>query len=124
YVLVRDYRSQVPGSRLAARTAVIFGTLTVVPLLVVYLFALSFLSRGIESWFTKGLGRGLRAAVEESRVALGQRQQDQLRHTVELASLLSGYSPENLALSIDAERVAAGATELLVVTPRGEVLAA
>ncbi len=124
YVLVRDYRSHVPGSRLAARTAIIFGTLTVVPLLVVYLFALSFLSRGIESWFTKGLGRGLRAAVNESALVLEQRKQDQMRHTVGVASLLAGYSPDNLALSIDAERVAAGATELLVVTPRGQVLAA
>src|SRR5690606_17860564 len=100
------------------------GTLTVVPLLVVYLFALSFLSRGIESWFTKGLGRGLRAAVNESALVLEQRKQDQMRHTVGVASLLAGYSPDNLALSIDAERVAAGATELLVVTPRGQVLAA
>src|SRR5690606_30137869 len=44
YVLVRDYRAHVPGSRLAARMVIIFSSLAIVPLLVVYLFALSFLS--------------------------------------------------------------------------------
>jgi nitrogen fixation/metabolism regulation signal transduction histidine kinase len=124
YVLVRDYRAHVPGSRLAARTATIFGTLAVVPLLVVYLFALSFLSRGIESWFTKGLGRGVRDAVEESRKALEQREQVQGSATVELAGLLAGYSQDNLALSIDAERSAVGAIDLAVVGPQGQLLAA
>jgi nitrogen fixation/metabolism regulation signal transduction histidine kinase len=124
YLLVRDYRAHVPGSRLAARMATIFGILAVVPLLVVYLFALSFLSRGIESWFTKGLGRGLRAAMEESRLALEQRQQDQGRHTVDLAGLLGGYSHENLVLTFDSERRASGALGLLVVGQDGNVEAA
>ncbi len=53
--LVRDYRNHVPGSRLAARTVMIFGTLVVVPLLVMYLFWLGFLNRGINSWFKEGV---------------------------------------------------------------------
>lgn len=49
--LVRDYRHHVPGSRLTARTVAMFGALVVVPLLVIYLFSLEFLNRGIDSWF-------------------------------------------------------------------------
>ena len=49
--LVRDYRDHVPGSRLTARTVAIFGALVVAPLLIVSLFSLEFLYRGIDSWF-------------------------------------------------------------------------
>src|ERR1700753_4252615 len=48
--LVRDYRDHVPGSRLTARTVTIFGALVVAPLLIVYLFSLDFLNRGLDSW--------------------------------------------------------------------------
>src|SRR5579872_1201155 len=47
--LVRDYRHHIPGSRLTARTVSIFGALVVAPLLIVYLFSLDFLNRGIDS---------------------------------------------------------------------------
>jgi nitrogen fixation/metabolism regulation signal transduction histidine kinase len=124
YVLVRDYRNHVPGSRLAVRTVAIFGTLAMVPLLVVYLFALSFLSRGIESWFTKGLGRELRGATELAATALQLEQQQQSERTTELATTLSGYSSASLVLLLDAERRAAGARGMVVVGGDGQVIAA
>src|SRR5262249_48048944 len=45
--LVRAFRAQVPGSRLTARTVAIFGSLVIAPLIIVYLFSLEFLNRGI-----------------------------------------------------------------------------
>lgn len=124
YTLVRDYRAQVPGSRLAARTVAIFSTLSVVPLLVVSLFALSFLSRGIDSWFTKNLGRELTAAVDQSRLALEQRQHEEARRTVELAATLADRPGASLPAALDSERRAASARELIVFDRSGAVLAA
>ena len=46
--LFRDYREHAPGSRLTARTVSIFGALVIAPLLIVYLFSLEFLNRGID----------------------------------------------------------------------------
>ena len=57
--LVRDYRRHVPGSRLKGRTVLIFSTLAVAPILVVYYFALQFLNRGIDSWFESEVSQGL-----------------------------------------------------------------
>ena len=57
--LVRDYRNHVPGSRLTARTVIIFGALVVAPLLIVYLSSLEFLNRGIDSWFRVEVRQGL-----------------------------------------------------------------
>src|SRR5690606_37938500 len=124
YVLVRDYRAHVPGSRLAVRTVGIFGTLSVVPLLVVSLFSLSFTDRGSDSWFTKNIGRELTAAIDQSRLALEQRQHEEERRTIELAGTLVDHSDASLATVLDAERRAAGARDLIVFDRRGQVLAA
>src|SRR5258705_116693 len=67
--LYRDFQGHVPGSRLTVRTVVIFGSLVVVPLLVVYLFALEFLNYGIDSWFRGG------TAPHRHRRAAGPRDQ-------------------------------------------------
>jgi len=67
--LVRDYREHVPGSRLTARTVAIFGALVVAPLLIVYLFSLDFLNRGIDSWFRVEVKQGLNDALVLSRPA-------------------------------------------------------
>src|SRR5689334_4908607 len=68
--LVRDYRDHVPGSRLTARTVAIFGALVIAPLVIVYLFSLEFLNRGIDSWFRVEVKQGLNDALNLSRKAL------------------------------------------------------
>jgi PAS domain S-box-containing protein len=122
--LVIDYRMHVPGSRLTARTVAIFGALVVVPLLVIYLFSLEFLNRGIDSWFNVEIRRGLNDAVALSRSALDLRMREQGRRTEEMAANLREYSNADLATALDDERRAVGANELIVVGPNGEVLAA
>ena len=79
--LVRDFRDHVPGSRLTTRTVAIFGALVVVPLLVVYLFSLEFLNRGIDSWFRVEIRQGLNDALVLSRSALDLRMREQARRT-------------------------------------------
>jgi nitrogen fixation/metabolism regulation signal transduction histidine kinase len=114
----------VPGSRLTARTVLTFGSLAIVPLLVIYLFALSFLNRGIDSWFKAEVRNGLREATELSRSALELRTREQSQRTGELAATLSDHSNASLAGALDAERRTVGAQELIVFGRNGEVLAA
>ena len=122
--LVRDYRNHVPGSRLTARTVAIFGTLAVVPLVVIYLFSLEFLNKGIDSWFRTEIRQGLGNALVLSRSALDLRKREQGRRTGELASTLRDESDASLASTLDVERRATGARELIVFGSSGEVLAA
>ena len=49
--LIREFRANVLGSRLTLRFVGSFSILTLVPLIIVYFFAVNFLSRGIDSWF-------------------------------------------------------------------------
>ena len=71
--LVRAFRAQVPGSRLTARTVAIFGSLVIAPLIIVYLFSLEFLNRGIDSWFKVEIKQGLTDALELSKAAMDVR---------------------------------------------------
>src|SRR5690349_20274142 len=87
--LIRDYRDHVPGSRLTARTVSIFGALVVAPLLIVYLFSLDFLNRGIDSWFKVEVKQGLNDALVLSGAALNLRMREYSGRTEELAQSLA-----------------------------------
>jgi PAS domain S-box-containing protein len=120
--LSRDFRNHVPGSRLTARTVGMFGTLVVVPLLIVYLFALEFLNYGIDSWFQVEFKHGLNDALVLSRSALELRLREQARRTEEFASTLGNLSGPELAVRLDAERRAAQAADVTVYDNGGRVL--
>ncbi len=123
--LVRDYRNHVPGSRLTARTVSIFGALVIVPLLLVYLFSLEFLNRGIDSWFRVEVKQGLGDALVLSRSALDLRMREQGRRTEEFAAIAAPACPTAaLAAALDAERRATARWRCWSVGRNGEVLAA
>jgi nitrogen fixation/metabolism regulation signal transduction histidine kinase len=121
--LISDYRAHVPGSRLAARTVTIFGTLVIVPLLLVYLFSLEFLNRGIDSWFRVEVKQGLSDALVLSRSALDLRMREHSRRTEEFAASLRDRSSVSLAATLATEQRSAGASEMVIFGRNGEVLA-
>src|SRR5579862_648702 len=112
--LVRDYRDHVPGSRLTARTVSIFGALVVAPLLIVYLFSLDFLNRGIDSWFKVEIKQGLSDALVLSRAALDLRMREYSERTQQLAHGLAGRSLTQIQERIDEERRITGGTEIVL----------
>jgi nitrogen fixation/metabolism regulation signal transduction histidine kinase len=112
--LVRDYRDHVPGSRLTARTVAIFGALVIAPLLIVYLFSLEFLNRGIDSWFRVEVKQGLSDALKLSRSALDMGMREYSERTERLARVLGNTPTEDLARRVDEERRSSGALEMAV----------
>jgi nitrogen fixation/metabolism regulation signal transduction histidine kinase len=122
--LVRDYRAHVPGSRLTARTVAIFGALVVAPLLIVYLFSLQFLNRGIDSWFHVEVKQGLNDALVLSRAALDLRVREYSRHTENLAHSLVNATPEDIATRVYEERRATAALEMAVFGAHERIVAA
>lgn len=122
--LVRDYRAHVPGSRLTARTVAIFGALVVAPLLIVYLFSLQFLNRGIDSWFHVEVKQGLSDALVLSRAALDLRVSEYSRHTEKLAHSLVNASAEDVAQRVYEERRTTAALEMAVFGAHERIVAA
>jgi nitrogen fixation/metabolism regulation signal transduction histidine kinase len=120
--LSRDFRDHVPGSRLTVRTVGMFGTLVVVPLLIVYLFSLEFLNYGIDSWFRVEIKQGLNDALVLSRSALDLRLREQARRTEYIARAIAAHSGAELLVRLDAERRDAQATAITVYAANGRPL--
>jgi nitrogen fixation/metabolism regulation signal transduction histidine kinase len=121
--LVRAFRAQVPGSRLTARTVAIFGSLVIAPLIIVYLFSLEFLNRGIDSWFKVEIRQGLTDALELSKSAVDVRMREYARSTQLFANRLADSPPSNWSSAADQQRVESGALEVVVYGKLGQVLA-
>ncbi|MGH8326097.1 MAG: hypothetical protein ACRET2_04980, partial [Steroidobacteraceae bacterium] len=121
--LVRDYRNHVPGSRLTARTVAVFGALVIAPLIIVYLFSLDFLNRGIDSWFQVEVKQGLNDAVALSRSTLESRQREYLMRTQGFAHSLINLSGGEILSRLDYERRATSAIEIGLFDSHQHVLA-
>jgi nitrogen fixation/metabolism regulation signal transduction histidine kinase len=122
--LVRAFRAQVPGSRLTARTVAIFGSLVIAPLIIVYLFSLEFLNRGIDSWFKVEIKQGLSDALELSKSAMDVRMREYARSTELFANKLADNPNANWSIAADTQRAENGALEVVVYGTLGQVLAA
>ncbi len=65
-----------------------FIGLAVAPLVLVYLFAVQFLNRGIDSWFDVQVEQGLADALQLSRTALELAMREDLELTLNMAAEL------------------------------------
>jgi len=124
YELARDWRAQVPGSRMKARAVLMSSALALAPILVVYFFSVNAINRGIDSWFTPNVGRGLDDALALSRAALSLRMREFAGRTATLASELKDARDFELGSQLDKNRRVAGAAELLVVGDKDRIIAA
>jgi nitrogen fixation/metabolism regulation signal transduction histidine kinase len=121
--LVSDFRNNVPGSRLTARTVSTFGALVIAPLLIVYLFSLDFLNRGIDSWFRVEVKQGLNDALLLSRAAIDVRMREYGATTERFARRLVRTPRDQLVASLNAELVATDAAEIVLFDSNQQVVA-
>jgi len=124
WLLVRDYRNHVPGSRLTARTVATFGALVVAPLLIVYFASVGFLNRGIDSWFRIEVKHGLKDSLVLSRSALDLRVQDESRRARLLARSLAGRGAMQIQARLDQARRSDSALEIVLYGADERILAA
>jgi len=120
--LVRDWRGHVIGSRLKARMVWIFGVLATLPILLVYFFAVQFLNRGIDSWFSVEIRQSLDDALVLSRSAIETRMREHLEATETVAETLAAVGGEPPGL-LEQLRRQAGALEITVATDSGAIVA-
>jgi nitrogen fixation/metabolism regulation signal transduction histidine kinase len=121
--LVSDYRANVPGSRLTARTVATFGALVIAPLIIVYLFSLDFLNRGIDSWFRIEVKQGLNDALLLSRAAIDVRMREFGSRTERFAASLALAPHDQLISSLNEELRATDASEIVLFDADQQVLA-
>lgn len=110
--LWREYHNQVPGAKLKARMLAAIVVLAVAPLAVVYLFAVQFLNRGIDTWFDVEIERGLTDALTLSRAAFDRRIQTSMENTQRIATELLRSQPADLITVLGEQRLESGASEI------------
>jgi nitrogen fixation/metabolism regulation signal transduction histidine kinase len=121
--LVRDYRRHVPGVRLRLRMVFMLVVLAVTPLVIVYLFAVSFINRGIDNWFSLDVEQGLGDALALSQTALDIQKRETLVELQGMAEQLSSLSGAALVREVAALRRGSGASELTLYGSGGRIIA-
>lgn len=121
--LVREFRGRVPGSRLKSRMVVTFVVLSVAPLCVVYYFSVLFLNRGIDSWFSVDVEKGLSDALNLSRATLEIQMREYLERTEHMAARLRDETNSRLAAELSSLQRQTDASEITVVGNDSRILA-
>ena len=88
--LLQGVRRETTGSRLTLRLALSFAIMGIVPVLIVYLVSVNFLTKSIESWFDVKVESAL-----EGGLTLGQKTIDILMGDIELKGKSIAYSIGN-----------------------------
>jgi nitrogen fixation/metabolism regulation signal transduction histidine kinase len=121
--LVRDYRAHVPGIKLKARMVAMFAGLAVLPLLIVFYFAMQFINRGIDTWFNVEVEAGLDDALALSQASLGMQMRDHLNTTIQIAERVRDIDGRELIFALGALRRESGASEITVFGRGGRIIA-
>ncbi|MEZ5657882.1 MAG: ATP-binding protein [Burkholderiaceae bacterium] len=121
--LVQRYRRGLFGTRLMARMAISFSLMTLVPVLLIYLVAVTFLGRSIESWFDVPLERALESGLTMGRAALDAQREDTRQKARAMALDLADADPARWKNLLGLLRDRTAVAESVVVTGRGKIVA-
>ncbi|GAA6141315.1 ATP-binding protein [Hydrogenophaga sp. 5NK40-0174] len=111
------------GSRLLAKLAAIFGLVGFLPGLLIYTVSYQFVSRSIESWFDVRVESALTAGVNLGRTTLDTLAISLSSETSVAADDLARASNASAALAIDRVREQLGASDVVLWSESGKVLA-
>src|SRR5690606_24199287 len=116
------YRRGLFGTRLMARLAMAFILMTVVPVLLIYLVAVQFLGRSIESWFDVPMERALDSGLTLGRTTLDSMLVDLNAKARVAAAELEATPPLQWGEELHELRERAGVQEALLLTSSGRIL--
>ena len=111
------------GSRLLVKLAAIFALVGLLPGLMIYVVSYQFVSRSIESWFDVKVEGALDSGLNLGRAALDGLSLELASKTRQAASQISDV-PESMAgLSLERLRDQLSATDVVLWTASGQVIA-
>ena len=119
--LIVDYKQNKLGAKLRLRMALAFGGLAIVPAIVLFFFAISFMNKGISVWSDADVEQGLNNALMLGRSALDEKIQQGLFETSNIALGLTGIERidqqlQQLVKTSNAEQLVVLDSDLLVLS--------
>ncbi|MFT5112985.1 MAG: PAS domain S-box-containing protein [Parasphingorhabdus sp.] len=122
--LLRQFRAKILGSRLTLRLIATFILLSLLPLTIVFYFAVQFLSRGIDSWFDVRIERALGDAKLVAQNTLAATTEDVIQQVRRQANLLSGAESNVEIFSLlDDFRESGEYSEMSLYSSSGRIIA-
>jgi nitrogen fixation/metabolism regulation signal transduction histidine kinase len=100
-----------------------FVGLAVLPLLIVFYFAMQFINRGIDTWFNVEVEAGLDDALALSRASLGMQMRDHLNTTIQIAERVRNVEGHELVFALGVLRRESEASEITVFGRGGRIIA-
>ena len=119
--ILMDYKKSKLGARLRARMALAFSGLSVLPVLLVFIFATDFMNKGFDIWFDADVEGGLRNALLLGRSAMDDQEQKRVFDTANIALSLNGI--EDIDEQLNRSREAISAKQLLLLDQNLQVIA-
>ncbi len=117
--LFRRLRSDEPGARLTARLVAVFVALTLPPVVILYLFAIQFLSDTIDGWMDTRAEQALADSIELGQMFLELRTRDVRDEIGRLAEQLDTGDEDRMFRQLLRHVSSAGPTDLSVVDASG-----
>lgn len=111
------------GSKLLARIAWVFALVGVLPGLLIYTVSYQFVSRSIESWFDVRVEAALQAGLNLGQRSIDVLSNESLGQARLVAQTLATQSDAAIAIGLEATRERLGASDLLVWSAQGRLLA-
>ncbi len=121
--LVKDYRRNVPGSKLKARIVSMFVFLALAPLIIVFYFSTQFINKGIDTWFNVDVEEGLDNALSLSRASLEMQKRQHLYSTQQVAQRLAQVNDRQVVFELSMLRRESGAREMTLYGSNNTILA-
>ncbi|WP_376693648.1 sensor histidine kinase [Wenzhouxiangella sp. EGI_FJ10409] len=117
--LFRRLKAGEPGARLTARLVAVFVALTLPPVVILYLFAIQFLSDTIDGWMDTRAEQALADSIELGQMFLELRTRDVRDEIRRLAQQLDTGDEDRLFRQLLRQVSSAGPTELAVLDASG-----
>ncbi|MFZ9407344.1 MAG: ATP-binding protein [Burkholderiaceae bacterium] len=122
--LWQRWRAGLFGTRLMARMAGAFVAMTLLPALLIYLVAVQFLGRSVESWYDVPMERALESGLTLGRASLDSLLVDVQSRARRLAAELSEQPTSQWRSLLEQGRERAQVQEALIITASGRILQA
>ncbi len=123
FSLMRRLRKKEAGSRLNTRIVLLFIVLSLVPAGVVFYYSLQFLNQSIDGWFNVEIDAAMDDALELSHASLEQRIRWNLNQSQQVAERLNGKTLAEATYSLDQVREITTASEITLLSKKGEIIA-
>jgi nitrogen fixation/metabolism regulation signal transduction histidine kinase len=120
--LVQRYRRGLFGTRLMARMAATFVAMTVIPVALIFLVAVQFIERSVESWFDLPVERALESGLNLGRTSMDSLSNDLLQKARAMSAVLNDQAPDQWSPLLNRMREQAGVQEAMIVTAANRIV--